>query len=314
MKKRKGIILIVLGIVLIGIAIALYLAARSVYGSRFNFRCTTSAKDSFDIAAFDTLVRKRYTFQSKQGHQLVGYLYEQNDPELLKKGVVVFAHGLGAGGQRGYMDSFDYLTRQGYYVFAYDATGNDESEGDVIGGLPQGYIDLDYAIYCVYGIDEVGKLPVVLMGYSWGALSVANVLNFHPEVKAVVSLAGCNSSMDLIEYHGSKMVGKAAKLLIPFAWLHEYIQYGKYACSSAMKGFANSDCKVMIVHGAFDRTVPMEYGYDAYYEKYGTDDRFVFKSYKYRDHDLLRENRGKRYLDLELMGEITAFFDQSLTK
>lgn len=38
--------------------------------------------------------------------------------------------------------------------------------------------------------------------------------------------------------------------------------------------------------------VPIQYGYDAYFEKYGTDERFVFKKYKYRDRDLLRENRG----------------------
>ena len=314
MSKRKWIILTILAIVLIGILTALYLTAKSVYGSRFNFRCTTSAKDSFDIADFDALASTRYTFKTKQGHQLVGYLYEQNDPALLKKGVIVFAHGFGGGGQNGYMDSFDYLTRQGYYVFAYDATANDESEGEAVGGLPQGYIDLDYAINFVYEIEKLRGLPVGLMGYSWGALSVTNVLNFHPEVKAVVSLAGCNRSMDLIEYHGRQMVGKAAKLLIPFAWFHEYLMYGKYACASAMKGFANSDCRVMIVHGALDRTVPSEYGYDAYYKKYSSDERFVFKKYKYRDHDLLRENRGKRYLDLELMGEITAFFDQSMTK
>ncbi len=310
MRKRKWIILIVLAIVLIGILTALYLTAKSVYASRFNFRCTTSAKDSFDIARFDTLVSRRYTFKSKQGHQLVGYLYKQNDPTLPKKGVIVFAHGLGAGGQNGYMDSFDYLTKQGYCVFAYDATANDESEGEVIGGLPQGIIDLDYAIDCVYGIEEVKALPLGLMGYSWGALSVTNVLNEHPEIQAVVSLAGCNRSLDLIEYHGVKMVGKAAKLLMPFAWLHEYLMYGEYATYTALKGFENSGCKVMIVHSERDQTVPMKYGYDLYFEKYGTDDRFVFKSYKNRDHDLLRPYG--RTLDNELMNEIAAFFDQSL--
>ena len=308
----RKMILMILAVLLTGCLIALYLVARSVYNGRFNFRCTTSQSDAFDISEFETLANTRYVFKSKQGHQLVGYLYEQTDPELRPQGVIVFAHGLGAGGQNGYMDAFHYLTRQGYYIFAYDATANDESEGDVIGGLPQGYIDLDYAIDFVYGIEKLRGLPVGLMGYSWGALSVANVLNFHPEVKAVVSLAGCNRSLDLIEYHGCKMVGKAAKWLIPFAWLHEYLRYGDYACSTAMKGFANSDCKVMIVHGELDHTVPIQYGYDAYFEKYGTDERFVFKKYKYRDHDLLRENRGKRNLDLELMAEIASFFDQSM--
>ena len=56
------------------------------------------------------------------------------------------AHGLGGGGHNSYMDCANYFARHGYYVFAYDATGNDESEGEGVGGLPQGVIDLDYAI------------------------------------------------------------------------------------------------------------------------------------------------------------------------
>ena len=304
------IVLIVLAMMLLISQAALYFVARHIYDERFKGRCTTSFRDSFELSKFETLAASRYTFKTKQGHQLVGYLYQQNDPEFSAKGVVVFAHGLGAGGQNGYMDVFQHLSKQGYYVFAYDATANDESEGENIGGLPQGFIDLDYAIDTVYGIEELQGLPVCLMGYSWGAISVTNVLNYHPEVQAVVSLAGCNRSLDLIEHHGVKMVGKAAKLMMPFAWLHEYLMYGKYAFSTALKGFENSDCKVMIVHGALDQTVPMKYGYDLYFEKYGADDRFVFKKYPYRDHDLVRPY--SRSLDDELMDEIVAFFDQSL--
>lgn len=303
-------ILSVFAVLLITGMVVLYFLAKSIYDGRFNERCTTSLKDSFELSEFETLAAKRYTFRSKQGHQLVGYLYKQNDSAMQSKGVIVFAHGLGAGGQNGYMDIFHYLTEQGFHVFAYDATANDESEGEKIGGLPQGIIDLDYAIDCVHGIEEVRDLPFGLMGYSWGALSVTNVLNYHPEVKAVVSLAGCNRSTDLIEYHGIKMVGKSAKWLVPFVRLHEYLKYGKYAFSTALKGFANSNCRVMIVHGANDRTVPIEYGYDVFYEKYATDERFVFKKYEHRDHDIADLYKGTR--DYELLGEIAAFFDQSM--
>ena len=66
------------------------------------------------------------------------------------------------------------------------------------------------------------------MGYSWGGMSVANALNYHPEVKAVASLAGWNKSMNMIDYRGCQMVGGIAKLLLPFASVHEYTMYGKY--------------------------------------------------------------------------------------
>ena len=66
----------------------------------------------------------------------------------------------------------------------------------------------------------------------------------------------------------------------------------------------------MIVHGAKDETVPIEYGYDTYYEKYGDDERFVFKRYDERTHAIMDDSLGKR--DFELMGDIVQFFDQSL--
>ncbi len=304
-------LLIVIGILLVGLT-AVYLAARAVYDRQFNERFTTGPQEAFSLSDFETLTAKRFTFSAKQGHQLVGYLYEQTDAAETPKGVIVFAHGLGGGGQNGYMDIFDHMTKRGYYVFAYDATANDESEGEKVGGLPQGIMDLDYAIDFVCTIDEVRDLPLLLMGYSWGAVSAVNVLNEHPEAAAVVSLAGCNRTMDLIEYQGYKRVGKAAKLLIPFASLHEYLKYGKYAFFTALDGFEKSDCRVMVVHGAMDRTVPIEAGYEAYYEKYGSDERFVFVKYENRNHDLLDVRKNKR--DFELMDKIADFFDETLNQ
>ena len=309
-KSKKAIVItaIVLAIVLIGGCIGLYFLAVSIYDGSFNYRCTTDASIAFDVSEFEGLTRERHTFTSNNGQTLVGYLYETENVE--EKAVIVFAHGMGAGGQTGYMDMFDYLTKQGFYVFAYDATGNDESEGDVIGGLPQGFIDLDFAVDYAYTIEEIKDFPFVLMGYSWGGLSVGNALNYHPEVEAAVTLAGWNESMDLIEYRGCEMVGPVAKLLLPFARIHEYMMYGDYAFSTAMKGFANSDCDVMIVHGAQDNTIPIEYGYGTYYEKYADDERFLFKKIENRDHGIFTYEDGSR--DAELMVEVVEFLNQSL--
>lgn len=314
-NKKKSIIIIVvslLTILLISGAIGLFCLSVSIYDGSFNYRCTTSKEDAFLISDFPAMSRERHTFTSNSGQTLVGYLYESSDILLTKKGVIVFAHGLGGGGQTGYMDIFNFFTSQGYYVFAYDATANDESEGDVIGGLPQGIIDVDCAINYAYTIEKINELPFVLMGYSWGGMSVANALNYHPEVKAVASLAGWNKSMNMIDYRGCQMVGGIAKLLLPFASVHEYTMYGKYAFSTAMKGFENSNCPIMIVHGEKDDTIPINYGYETYYEKYGNNDRFIFKKYADRDHLVMRNENGNH--DLELMAEIAAFFDKSIAQ
>ena len=308
MKKNKilKIVIITLSILFLCLT-ALYFVSVSIYTGSFNYRCTTSEEVAFDISEFPSMKRERHTFKSNKNQTLVGYLYENVDESIDEKGVVVFAHGLGGGGQIGYLDIFNIMVENGYYVFAYDATGNDESEGDVIGGLPQGFIDLDYAITYAESIDEIKDLPFVLMGYSWGGLSVTNVLNYHPEVKAVASLAGWNKSMDLIDYRGCQMVGNAAKLLLPFASIYEFFEYGKYAFSTSMKGLENSDCGVLIAHSEDDTTIPIEYGYDLYYEKYKDDDRFEFIKYHDRNHGVLSDENG---LDEDLMNKIVAFFDK----
>ena len=223
MKKNKKAIIISSSI-LVGILILFYVVAVIIYNVSFNYRCTSDEALICKMEDFDNLERKRYEFETKKGNNLVGYLYSNEIIE--EKGLVVFAHGLGGGGQRGYLDIFDYLSSNGYYVFAYDATANDESEGKVIGGLPQGIIDLDYAINFTKTIEEVKDLPLMLMGYSWGGLSVSNVLNYHDEVKAVVAISGWNKSLNLIEYHGCQMVGPLGKILLPFASIYEHIKYG----------------------------------------------------------------------------------------
>lgn len=309
MKKLLKILAIVLAILLV-LCIALYVVAVSIYSGSFNYRCTTSEKQALSMEDFPDLARERHTFKTYQGHTLVGYLYESANEEIEESAVIVFAHGMGAGGQTGYIDIFNFMAQNGFYVFAYDATANDESEGEVMGGLPQGTIDLDYAITYAEGIEEINDLPFVLMGYSWGGMSVTNVLNYHPEVKAVVSMAGWNKSMDMIDYVGCGMVGPVAKLLLPFASVYEYVQYGDYSFSTSMTGFENSDCPVMIVHGEKDTTIPISYGYDLYYETYGESERFTFKKYPDRDHDVMRDADEKH--DMALMGEVVEFFNEAI--
>ena len=309
MKKFLKVFAIVL-VVLLVVCVVLYNVAVMIYSGSFNYRCTTSEEQALSMEKFPELTRERHTFKTMQGHTLVGYLYESANDSIDESGLIVFAHGMGAGGQTGYIDIFNFMAQNGYYVFAYDATANDESEGEVMGGLPQGTIDLDYAINYAASLEEVADLPVVLMGYSWGGMSVTNVLGLHPEVKAAVSMAGWNKSMDMIDYVGCGMVGPVAKLLLPFASVYEYVQYGDYSFTTSLKSFEATECPVMIVHGEKDTTIPISYGYELYYETYGESDRFTFKKYADRDHNVMRDAEGNH--DLELMGEVVEFLNKAI--
>ncbi len=272
-KFRKKIFVIVICIVAVLLIACDWGLSVMVYDENFNRRFESYEPLMLYVDDFEGLQRTRYEFASDKGQKLTGYLYGVGEGQ---RGIIVLAHGLGGGGHNSYMDCADYFARHGYFVFAYDVTGNDESEGEGVGGLPQGVIDLDYAITFVEESGNFPNLPIALFGHSWGGYSVCSVLTYHPEVKAVIACSGFNSSSGMFEAEGKKQAGDGIYLMLPFVKLHERIKYGDYASNTAMDGFSESDASVMIVHSSDDDVVPAEYGYDIYYEKYKEDDRFHF--------------------------------------
>ena len=286
-KTKKSKIKIIL-IVIFGVIIALiagdWVISVMIYNDNFNQRFDSYEPLMLYVDDFDGLQRTRYEFPSDKGQMLTGYMYSTGTDQ---RGIVVIAHGFGGGGHNSYMDCANYFAQHGYYVFAYDATGNDESEGDGVGGLAQGVIDLNYAISFVEENHSFHDLPIALFGHSWGGYSVCSVLKYHPEVKAVIECSGFNRSSDMFETQGRTIAGDAIYLMLPFVKLHERLLFGEYASNTALDGLAASDAAIMIVHSADDDTVPVEFGYDLYYEKYKDDPRFIF---------IRLENSGHNYV------------------
>lgn len=296
MKKLLKISLIVVCVLIVILIAAMlflpkYLAV-TVYNENFNKRFTSYEPLTFDIDDFDSLQRVKYTFPSNKGQMLTGYRYDHAD--VVPLGVIVLAHGFGGGGHRSYMNIADWFAANGYAVFAYDATGNDESEGDVVGGLPQGLIDLDYALRFIKAEPDFYGLPIMLWGHSWGGYSVGSVLALHPDVKAAVIVAGFNASIDMLECEGRNIAGDAIDLLLPALEAHEKDLFGTYASMNVLDGLASSDAKVMILHSADDGMIPIDMSYDRYYAAYGDDDRFTFIRYEDRGHNYLFCSEARR--------------------
>ena len=282
MKKTK--LLIIIAMVLIFLVVILpFGASILVYNQFFGVRYTTNETLAYHLEDYPGLKRTAYPFPSDQGQTLAGYLYYTED--CSPRGIVVIAHGFGGGGHNFYMDCAYFFAQNGYYVFAYDATGNDESEGSGVGGLPQGVIDLDYALDFIAQQEELKELPVMLFGHSWGGYSVTGVLTYHPEVNAVVSFSGFNRSSDLVLSQGTMMVGAGTALLMPYINVYEWLKFGDYATNTAMDGFENSDAAVFIVHSEDDNTVFQKHGYDIYYEAYQNDPRFTFVHFTDKGHN-----------------------------
>lgn len=284
--EKKKIIMIVLCIAAVLIVAGDWLLSVSVYNENFNRRFESYEPLMFRVDDFDGLQRTKYEFASDKGQMLTGYMYASGEDP---RGIIVLAHGFGGGGHNSYMDCANYFAHHGYWVFAYDATGNDESQGEGVGGLPQGVIDLDHAVTFVEESGNFPDLPIVLFGHSWGGYSVCSVLTYHPEVKAVIACSGFNASAGLFESEGKKQAGAGIYLMMPFVKLHEWLKYGGYASNTAMDGFSKSDAAVMIVHSFDDEVVPTGYGYDIYYEKYKDDLRFLFIHFEDKGHSYFND-------------------------
>lgn len=306
-KKLKKIfkisIIVFIALNLVGLSTGMLIAYKSYFCNRF----TTYEPKMLYVKDYKGLSRTRFDFESNKGQRLAGYWYyadtdQKNEAEIqTPSAIIILAHGFGGGGHNSYMDLIDVFVRNGFYVFAYDATGNDESEGlgknDVVGGLPQGVIDLNYAISFVEESGNFPELPVLLFGHSWGGYSVCSVLAYHPEVSAVAEVAGFNNSTGMFEAGGKSIAGNFVKFMLPFYVAYESIKYGKYASASGIKGFAASNAKVMIIHSQNDTTVPPEYGYNVYYKKYAADPRFTFILNENQGHSaILRSKEGNDYI------------------
>ncbi len=278
-----------------------------VYNDNFGERFETAEWMAYSVSDFEGLEVTECTFPSDNGQLLAGYQYSKKDQQ--NKGVVVIAHGFGGGGHNTYMDVADYFTSNGYLVFAYDATGNDKSEGDSVEGLPQGVIDLDFALRYVKQADEYRDLPIMLFGHSWGGYCVGSVLNCHADVKAAVLVAGFDSSADLFEQQGESMIGSGIKLFMPYVSLYERLKFGKYAACSAIDGFADSDAGIMVICSKEDTTVLPENGYEKFYNVYGDDSRFCFIEYEDRGHgDIYYSDAAREYKE-QLNRDYTAYVE-----
>ncbi len=291
-RNRRRIarnILVSFAILLVVLLIANGILTVVIYNQNFNIRGESYEPLMFKVEDFEGLSRTQYEFTSDKGQKLAGYLYESEAAKDSDshKGVIVMAHGFGGGGHNSYMDVADFFAQNGYYVFAYDATGCDESEGEGVGGFPQGVIDLDHAISFVEELDKTKGLPVCLFGHSWGGYCVSSVLEYHPEVKAVIECSGFNSSVEEFEAQGKDQAGDFIYTMLPYVRLYERYKYGEYSECNAMDGFMATDAKVMVVHSRDDEVVPISIGYDKFFEKYKDDDRFTFLEFTDKGHNYI---------------------------
>ena len=281
----------------VGKTVTPFVVTKAIYDKMFGHRFESDKYLVFRLEDFPNLEAKKYTFKSGR-NILVGYLYS---PKNVKKpkGVIVFSHGYGGGGHKTYLDLINAFANEGFMVFAYDATANDESEGKTVRGFTQGLLDAHQAITFVEALPELKKTPLYLAGHSWGAFSASNALGLHPRAKGLIAFSGFDSATTIFKANGERFAGKDADIFLPYVDIYEQLLFGDISKSSAIASFKkNKKAKIVIVHSEDDPTVPIEGGYKLYEKEFKNDHRFLFIKLKNKGHaTVFYSTQGKKYYD-----------------
>ena len=204
---------------------------------------------------FDGLHAVSYEFKNQLGDTLRGAVYSYDDAR--SDVLVVFDHGMGAGGHRAYLCEIEKLCRAGFAVLSYDHTGCADSEGKCIRGLSGSLADLDACIGSVKASEKYSDRELFVMGHSWGAFSTMNITAYHPEIRKIVAISGFIS---LKEMHGQILAGPLS-LWRGDLFKLEQRENPDYADANALEALRNSRADILLIYSADDKTVSVKRHY-----------------------------------------------------
>lgn len=270
-----------------------HIMAEAIFNKVFNHHTISDPMSTFSNDDFPLLHAEKTYFQSEK-NKLTGYFYYYKN--VKKDKIVIFVHGFGNGHHR-YLDLIDYLAKNGLYVFSYDATSFDESEGDGIRGFPQGVIDLSNAIRYIKSLGYKEE-DISLVGHSWGAYSSGAVTVDFPNISKVVMISGFNKSLQLIKTHGSSWAGTKFDDSYSYIEAYERRYYPKHSLYTVVDAFNNSKSEYLIIHSADDKTVPIESGLELFQKELGKTPRISYIKLEDRGHGTSYDSaKGKAYYE-----------------
>ncbi len=196
----------------------------------------------------------RTTVRYKVGEiHLQGYYYESLNP----KGIVILCHGLKSGADD-YLLIADFFVKNNYNVFSFDCTGTYNSEGESTVGMCQSLLDLDSTIKFLSKNKPYNKLPLFLVGHSWGGYAATSVLCCTNKIKACASISSMHSGYDIIYEKGKQYAGNFATLSVPFLKIYQKILFKKYTNYDSIKGINNINIPILIAHGVDDEVIAFD--------------------------------------------------------
>ncbi len=187
------------------------------------------------------------------GRTLKGHVYGADN----KRGLIIFRHGIFSK-HTDYLPLIMGMLDKGWRVFAYDAIGCGESDGDSTLGMSQSPLDVAAAVAFARETGMADGMPLALWGHSWGGYGVAAALALAPDVDACVTMSGYDTPMKILDYSSTSSFGPIGKVQYPFLWLNTVIDFGGNANLSASDAIMSSGIPTLVIHGSGDTTVPYE--------------------------------------------------------
>ena len=191
--------------------------------------------------------------QTLQVEQLAAYYYPVESPKAL----AVVVHGMHAGADD-YLPLIEAVTKGGYAVFAYDATGHYDSGGENAVGMCQQLVDLDRVLGFLESNEPYAGMPKLLIGHSWGGYAVASALALHPQVKACVCLAPMCDGTTVMAQTSRRYVGELADTVKPVFDAYQDYLFGDYTQYNAVVGINAVQIPVLIAQGVEDTVITPE--------------------------------------------------------
>ncbi len=251
------ILLICIGaVVFLGFALAAV-----VYAVAFGSRCDKNPLLMY-FGAEDFSLNTESVRVKRGKVNLNGYIYRDESVKSNGK-LIIFCHGLGPG-QIAYTTEIACFCNSGFTVLALDSTGCNLSSGKNIRGMYEGVKTAICAIDFARADERLSKMPVCLVGHSWGGYSALCAASRRKVEKVVAISAPVSPVKTLYNGAAQKMPIILAAFLCPFIAVIDFFRFGKNSNLNAAKCAKNCGAQVLLVHGDSDNIVPVKKSAYAY--------------------------------------------------
>lgn len=289
--------------IIIIIFLILLLISKLILNMVFGKRCEGNPKLKYFTADdFEGLNAKPIEFKSNKGQTLRGNIYTNKEIKEYK-GLIVFVHGMG-GGHLSYTTEINTFAKAGFIVIGYDNTGTCSSDGKNLRGFFQSVNDLNYALKFIENDKELSKYSVSLVGHSWGAYAVAQVLQFNHNIKSVVAMSGFNSSAKIICDSAKNETNMNLNFLKPFITIVNFLTFGKRGIVNTVTVLKNTEIPVLLLYGEVDTSVLIQNSLVANQKLLSQKPNIKAVVYEKRLHNVYQTKQSEEYLN-NTFGELS---------